>query len=276
MNVRKALQLGSRALAGQAATRLEAEILLAFCLQCSRSRLMAYPEQQLSAEQSGRYQDLLERRAAGEPIAYLTGEREFWSLPLRVTPSVLIPRPETEALVEAVLMIIPADVAWRVADLGTGSGAIALAIASERPRCKVHGVDLSKAAIELARDNARRLGLDRVQFHTGRWCEPLTGPFDLIASNPPYVAEGDPHLQAGDCRFEPRQALTPGPDALAAIRQVAGEALRVLRAGGWLLLEHGPDQGQAVRALLQDQGYAQVGTACDLLGHERVTQGMRR
>jgi len=273
MRIREALQLGRHELAGQAAARLEAEILLAFCLGAPRSLLYAQPELELSEDQSGGFQALLQRRRAGEPIAYVTGVREFWSLRLHVTPAVLIPRPETELLVERALELIPADSVWRIADLGTGSGAVALALAKERPACEVHAVDLSGAALEVAKDNARRLGLERVRFHQGHWCEPLAGAFRLIAANPPYVGEDDPHLHTGDCRFEPRQALTPGPDALAAIREIASQTRGRLEPGGWLMLEHGPGQGEGVREVMEKAGFRDVSTLRDLLGHERLTVG---
>lgn len=260
-------------MASQPAARLEAELLLAFCLRSSRAHLYAHPGRELTQEQFAEYLGLLGRRRAGEPIAYLTGTREFWSLPLRVTPDVLIPRPETELLVELALQLIPVAAALRIADLGTGSGAIALAIASERPRCEVWGVDISAAAVAVARENAARLSIDNVEFHRGHWCEPLTGRFDLIASNPPYVALNDPHLERGDCRFEPRQALTPGTDALTAIREIAGRALTCLKPGGWLLLEHGPGHGGGVRAIMKEHGFREISTLRDVPGHERVTVG---
>ena len=273
LTVRQHLQQARSRLSGLPAGRLEAEILLAHCLEAPRSLLYASPELEVPEQRSQLYQELVARRVAGEPIAYLMGRREFWSLPLRVTPDVLIPRPETERLVELALERIPADTAMRIADLGTGSGAVARAIASERPACEVHGTDTSEAAISVARDNAARLAIGNVRFHTGSWCEPLDGRFDVVVSNPPYVAAEDSHLEQGDCRFEPRSALTPGPDALAAIRSVALDAARVLEPGGWLLVEHGPDQGAESRAILLDAGLVSPATAKDLLGHDRVTLG---
>jgi release factor glutamine methyltransferase len=271
MTVRQHLHAARDLMARLPAGRLEAEILLAYCLEAPRSLLYASPELEVPNQRSERYQQLIARRLSGEPIAYITGWREFWSLPLRVTPDVLIPRPETERLVELALERIPSDRPARVADLGTGSGAVALAIASERRECEVHGTDASEAAISVASENAERLGISNVRFHAGSWCEPLQGRFDVVVSNPPYVADEDPHLNQGDCRFEPRSALTPGPDALTAIRRVSREAATVLLAGGWLLLEHGPDQGPATQAILKDSSLADVFTAVDLLGHPRVT-----
>jgi len=267
------LATAKRRLAVEPAGALEAEVLLAHCLGRSRAYLYTHPDAVLDQEPAARFGALVERRLHGEPLAYLTGMREFWSLTLEVGPQVLIPRPETERLVELALERIPLGAASRVADLGTGSGAIAMALASERPDCEVHASDLSAEALAVARRNAHRLGLERVALHLGSWCEPLPGLFDVIVSNPPYVTADDPHLHRGDCRFEPRQALTPGPDGLAAIRAIAGQARARLSPGGWLLMEHGPDQGAAVRELLQALGYTGIVSHRDLLGHERVTGG---
>ncbi len=254
--------------------RLDAEVLLAWLLERDRSFLHAHPEHVLDAELAGRYQALVERRAAGEPVAYLIGEREFWSLPLRVTPDVLIPRPETELLVEQALAHIPADAEYAVADLGTGSGAIALAIARERPRCRVRATDRSPEALEVAEANAKRLGIANVEFAAGNWGQALgERRFDLVVSNPPYVVSGDPHLTRGDARHEPRTALQAGPDGLDAIRVIGFQAKRHLVAGGWLLLEHGFDQGKAVRALLQRYRYSDIATVDDLAGQPRVSLG---
>jgi len=262
-------------LARQPAAALEAELLLAEVLEKGRAWLFAHPAQPVTAEQTKRFRNLLKRRAQGEPIAYLLGRREFWSLSLHVTPDVLIPRPETELLVQAALDFIPADAAWRVADLGTGSGAVALAIACERPRCEVHATEISPAALRIAVRNVEVHAPGRVRLHDGSWLEPLTGRFRVIVSNPPYVAEDDPHLQEGDCRFEPQLALTAGPDGLAAIRQIVEGARRFLEPGGLLALEHGFDQGAAVQALMGDAGYRAVHTIQDLEGRDRVTLGNR-
>jgi len=254
---------------------LEAEILLAHVLDVGRAWLFANREHELSVEQLRSYGELLERRARGEPVAYLTGWREFWSLPLQVTPAVLIPRHETELLVATALEFIPRDAAWRVADVGTGGGAVALAIACERPRCEVHATEYSPAALEVAAQNVLAIAPGRVWLHQGSWLEPLNGRFKVIVSNPPYVAEGDPHLTAGDCRFEPLEALTPGPDGLAAIREIARQSLPLLEPGGLLAFEHGHDQAAASRSLLRDLGYAEVATRRDLEGRERVTAGYK-
>ena len=273
MTVRQHLKSARDKLAELSSGRLEAEVLLAHCLGSPRSLLYADPDLEVPNQRSELFQQLVERRLSGEPIAYLTGSREFWSLSLKVTPDVLIPRPETELLVELALKRIPRDGRWRIADLGTGSGAVALALASERRGCSVFGTDTSQAAIDLAGENAQRLAIENVSFTLGSWCKPLTGRFNLIISNPPYVARNDPHLSKGDCRFEPLRALSPGEDSLAALRSIAGESMGHLAPGGWLMLEHGPDQGEAVREILREREYMDIFTEHDLLGHERVTGG---
>ncbi len=275
MNVRELLAEGRRQLAAEPVGGLEAETLLGEVLSVSRAWLYANPEQCPAPHLNQRFLQLIGRREAGEPLAYLTGTREFWSLPLKVTPEVLIPRPETELLVETALAYIPTDAAWRIADLGTGSGAIALAIASERPRCEIHATEYSKAALEVAKENAQTLAPGRVEFHAGCWLTPLTGKFQLLISNPPYVASDDPHLQRGDCRFEPVDALTPGRDALASIRHIASESLHYLEQGGMLAFEHGYDQGAEARQMLVELGYREVGTCSDLEQRDRVTSGIR-
>ena len=246
---------------------------MAHVLESTRSFLYANPELELPRKRSETFKKLVKQRALGQPVAYLTESSEFWSLPLRVSPAVLIPRPDTELLVEAALKKIPAEADWRIADLGTGSGAIALALASERKKCEIHATDISMAAIRIARENASQLGLSRIQFHPGSWNEPLKGKFHLVVSNPPYIDADDPHLEQGDLRFEPRKALTPGPDGLRAIRKISELVHPTLVDGGWLMFEHGWDQGPAVREVLQDAGFVHVKTLQDLAGHERVTVG---
>jgi len=262
-------------LAGFDSARLDAEVLLCHVLDRPRAWLFAHGDDTTREAERARFLALLERRADGEPVAYLVGHREFWSLPFEVTPDVLIPRPDTELLVEAALARLPADRPARVADLGTGSGAIAVAIAHERPLCEVHATELDAAALAVARRNGADLAGGRVVFHRGSWLEPLAGRFDVIVSNPPYIAAGDPHLSAGDCRFEPAAALTPGGDGLAAIREIALEALEYLEPEGWLLLEHGYEQGTAVRAILEENGYRRIETLEDLAGIDRLTLGRR-
>jgi release factor glutamine methyltransferase len=253
--------------------RLEAEILLAYVLESPRSFLYANPELDLPYRRISAFGKLVKRRVKGEPIAYITGCREFWSLPLRITPDVLIPRHETELLVEIALQKIPYYETQRIADLGTGSGAIALALASERPSVEVTATDVSKAAVELARENAGNLNLGNLRFHIGSWCEPLEGSFNVIVSNPPYIAANDPHLKQGDCRFEPGQALTPGEDSLCAFRTIAEQALSRLADGGWLIFEHGLDQASDIQEILSGAGYSEIDTLSDLSGHQRVTLG---
>ena len=231
----------------------------------------------MPAEAVEHFSQLLARRQAGEPVAYMTGTQGFWTLDLEVSTATLIPRPETELLVELALARIPVDAASRMADLGTGSGAIALAIARERPRATVVATDASEAALAVARGNALRNRIGNIEFRHGDWFAPLAGEsFDLIASNPPYIAEGDPHLDEGDLRFEPPSALSSGADGLDAIRRIVRDAPAHLHADGWLLLEHGWEQGAAVCALLVEAGFAAVETARDLEGRDRVTFGRRR
>jgi len=256
--------------------RVEAEILLAAALARPRSHLAAHADSQvLDCDATDRFEAYVTRRALGEPVAYILGEKEFWSLPLAVAPGVLIPRPETELLVERALAHLPPGADLEALDLATGSGAIALAIASERPSCRITATDLSQVAIEIARQNARRLHLDRVEFLAGSWYEPVEGRgFDLIASNPPYIANDDPRVERGVQRFEPHAALYAGPTGLEAFAAIVAGALRHLRPGGWLVLEHGDTQGEPVRALLMHAGFDCVHTHRDLAGRERCTEGV--
>jgi len=253
---------------------VDAEILLAHALGKSRSWLFAHAADPVADDAHANFQFLLQRRIDGEPVAYLTGTRGFWTLDLEVTSATLVPRPETELLVELALARIPVDVPMRVADLGTGSGAIALSIAKERSKSRVIATDASLAALAVAQRNALRNGIANIEFRSGDWFTPLQGArFDIIASNPPYIAEGDPHLDRGDLRFEPAMALSCGPDGLNAIRTIVGDARAHLDAGGWLLLEHGWDQGHAVRRLLSAACFIDVETAHDLEGRDRVSLG---
>lgn len=256
--------------------RTDAEALLLHVLGKPRSWLIAHDTDVPGDDARAAFDALVARRAAGEPVAYITGHRGFWSLDLAVTPATLIPRPETELLVELALERLPPDRPCRVADLGTGSGAIALAIARERPRAQVTAVDVSADALAVARGNAARLGLERVRFLQGTWMTPLSGErFDVVVSNPPYIEAGDPHLEQGDLRFEPAAALASGADGLDAIREIVAAAPGHLGPGGWLLMEHGWNQGAAVRGLLERAGYAEVFTAPDLEGRDRVSGGRR-
>lgn len=254
--------------------RLDAEILLAHVLQTPRSHLFAHPEQRLDGELLRLFALLVVGRRKGRPVAYLTGRREFWSLNLKVNRNTLIPRPETELLVEQSLQCVPAGARWYLLELGTGSGAAALALAKERPHCVVTATDISKRALAVARDNAEELGIHNVEFLRGDWFAPVADRrFSLILSNPPYVPNEDPSLKAGDLRFEPHRALTGGPDGLAAIRKITLRAPAHLDNNGVLLLEHGDAQGERVRALLAAAGFENIQTFRDLQGRERVSSG---
>lgn len=271
--VRECLAAGALRLGGDEA-RLEAEVLLLHVLGKPRAWLYAHADDELAPAQHEAFEALLARRAGGEPVAYVTGAREFWSLSLQVTPATLIPRADTERLVELALDRLPADRVVDVADLGTGSGAIALAIAKERPRARVVATDASAAALAVARDNAALNTVTNVEFALGSWFDAVPGRrFDLIASNPPYIADDDVHLEQGDLRFEPRTALAAGGDGLDDLRRIVAAAPAWLQAGGWLLLEHGYAQGAAVRALLQVAGFSAVSTWRDLGGRDRVSGG---
>ena len=256
--------------------RTDAELLLAHALGSDRAWLFAHAGDELDPDQAQAFAALVERRAAGEPVAYLTGRRGFWTLDLEVGPDTLIPRPETETLVELALARLPDDRPLRVADLGTGSGAIALAIASERPLASVVATDFSKTALAVAVRNAERNRVDNVWFRRGSWYEALGSErFDLIASTPPDIAEDDPHLGEGDLRFEPPTALSSGADGLDAIREIVAGAPARLVTGGWLLLEHGLEQGASVRELLAQAGFVDVATERDLEDRDRVTLGRK-
>lgn len=248
----------------------DAELLLGHVLQAPRGRLLAFPEQTLTPDQISALEMLIERRREGEPVAYLTGQQEFWSLPLQVTADVLVPRPETELIVELVLALPQKP--QQILDLGTGSGALALAIASELPDAQVLAIDQSLAALAVAEGNARRLQIANVAFETGDWLSGCgNARFDLIVSNPPYIAEGDAHLQGDGVRHEPRAALASGVDGLDALRRIIADAPAHLQPGGRLLLEHGADQGAAVRALLQQAQLGEVRTHQDYAGLDRVS-----
>lgn len=270
----RALLADASARLGGEDARSEAERLLAHVLERPRAWLYAWPEHQPTPAQRAEFERLLAARVGGAPVAYLLGRRAFWTFDIEVTPAVLIPRPETELLVELALARLPPDRPSAMADLGTGSGAIALAIARERPLARVLATDIGADALAVASSNAQRLGLGNVVFAEGDWCAALgDARFDLIASNPPYIEAGDPHLAQGDLRQEPLRALASGVDGLDAIREIIAAAPRHLLPGGWLLLEHGHDQAARVRELLAMQGFAEVASAVDLAGHERVCFG---
>lgn len=270
MTIQEALQRAMASLPGDS-PKLDAEVLLGFVLGQSRTYLYTWPERELSATQQSLLEELVARRASGTPVAYLVGEREFWSLPLQVNEHTLIPRPETELLVEQALARLPRS--GRALDLGTGTGAIALALVSERPDAEIWAVDASREALKVARANVERLGLP-VQLVHSDWFAQLSGQrFHLIVSNPPYIAEADPHLGQGDVRFEPLTALASGRDGLTDIRQIVARAPAHLHPGGWLLFEHGYDQGAPVRELLTRAGFSSVETVQDYGGNDRVTLG---
>ncbi|MCR4298368.1 MAG: peptide chain release factor N(5)-glutamine methyltransferase [Gallionella sp.] len=275
---------------GSGTARIEVQMLLQQVLGVSRAWLLAHPEQKLDEAQAATYRALLQRRLAGEPLAYILGEREFFGLNFRVTPATLIPRPDTELLVELALQRIPQSLPspqpspacgrgslFRVLDLGTGSGALALSIAHARPDIEVMAVDASQDALDVARENARHLSLGNARLLRSDWFSALAGErFDLIVSNPPYIADGDAHLAQGDLRFEPRAALASGADGLDDIRRIVAKAKAHLNLGGWLLFEHGYDQAGRARELLLQGGYAEVFSARDLASIERVSGGTIR
>jgi len=254
--------------------RIEVQCLLQVVLHVARAYLLAHPERNLSAAELAHYTGLLLRRLAGEPVAYILGEREFFGLNLKVTPATLIPRPDTELLVELALQRIPKQKSCKLLDMGTGSGAIALAIAQACPHADVLASDASAAALAVARENARALGLTNVSFVQSDWFTAMGAQqFDLIVSNPPYIEAGDPHLKQGDVRFEPVTALVSGAEGLDDIRKIIGQSAAHLSAGGWLLLEHGYDQSSRVRNLLEAAKFESVFSARDLAGIERASGG---
>jgi release factor glutamine methyltransferase len=256
--------------------RIEVQSLLQHVLQVPRAFLLAHPEQILDTKQQTTYDALLLRRLQGEPVAYLLGEREFFGHNFKVTPATLIPRPDTELLVELALQRLPQGKVCRVLDLGTGSGAIALSIAHSRKDAVVTAVDASEAALEVACENAQRLSVANISFLRSDWFSALDGQyFDLIVSNPPYVADGDAHLTQGDVRFEPLSALASGADGLDDIRSIASQAATYLEQGTWLLLEHGYDQAAQVRDIFRQNGYVKIFSAIDIAGLDRVSGGVK-
>jgi len=253
---------------------VDASVLLCHVLSCPPSHLIAWPDKELTQHQVSQFSDILQQRIEGKPVAYITGEREFWSLSLKVTSDVLIPRPETETLVEFVLEKFSDRPALNVADLGTGSGAIACALAVEHPAWNIIATDASAEALKIAQLNASAHKLENIRFLHGPWLEPLTGrDFDLIISNPPYVAIEDPHLTRGDVRFEPQAALASGKQGMDSITHLARQAGKHLKTGGWLIVEHGYDQQQLVHDCYKQGGFEDIVQLTDLAGQPRVTAG---
>lgn len=254
--------------------RIEVQCLLQAVLRVNRAYLITHPEQVLTDLQQEQYRALFERRLQGEPVAYLLGEREFFGLNFKVTPATLIPRPDTELLVELALQRIPKLGNCRVLDMGTGSGVIALSIAHARPDAAVVAVDASEAALQVAQQNQRELAINNAEFLLSDWFSSLAKVrFDMIVSNPPYIAASDEHLEQGDVRFEPLSALVSGEDGLRDIRRISAQAVQHLNEQGWLMFEHGYDQAEQVREILQQADFQQVFSARDLSGIERVTGG---
>lgn len=253
--------------------RFDVELLLCHVLKCDRSYLFTWPEKSLSDDQLQQFNDLMAERLKGRPVAHLLGEREFWSLPLQVDDSTLIPRPDTEVLVEKVLQL-PLPDTCRALDLGTGTGAIALALASEYPAWHITAVDFSEQAVALVQKNVAALNLNNVRVLQSDWFSAVAGErFDVVVSNPPYIESNDPHLQQGDVRFEPLSALVADDNGFADLFVIAEQACNFLNSQGWLLLEHGFEQGARVREKLQQLGYDCVETLRDYGNNERVTLG---
>ena len=253
---------------------IDARVLMEHVTGLSHADIIAKAGQTLTESQRSLFDELVNLRLTGTPIAYIVGHREFWSMDFLLTPDTLIPRPETETLVEQALLHIPEATEVTVADLGTGSGAIALAIGYERPHAKVIATDASRLALETARVNEERLGLGNIELRLGSWLQPIEDcSCDVIVSNPPYVREDDPHLEQGDVRYEPTAALVSGEDGLDAIREITENAPAHLKPGGWLLLEHGFDQAEDVKLLMETAGFCEIKTIGDLAGQDRVTEG---
>ena len=276
--VRQMLKLATEQLSHSSTPGLDAELWLAHAMKLSRSGVLARLSDPLQENVQPEFMELLDRRAQGEPVAYLLGSKGFWTLDLQVSPDVLIPRPETELLVETCLSLLPASLGdLQVADLGTGSGAIALSLAAERPQWQLTATDISAGALTLAKSNAEHHKLSNVSFRLGAWCEALPPGqrYHAIVSNPPYIAPDDPHLQGDGLPFEPMSALAAAEQGLADIREIVAQSPAYLLPGGWLLIEHGLQQGPAVQALMRAQNFDCIVTATDLAGLDRLTYGRR-
>lgn len=273
LTIEQAIQWGQKQLAGGESATLDCRLLLCHVLSCSAAYLFTWPEKSLTSNEQQEFKTLIASRKEGHPVAYLIGERQFWSLSLAVNDSTLIPRPETELLVDIALNTVLAE-PQQVLDLGTGTGAVALAIASERPNWQVTGVDRIEEAVALAEHNASKNNLTNVTFLVSHWFSALSGlSFNLIVSNPPYVESNSHYLHQGDVRFEPASALTAGPDGLDDIREIIDKAPHYLVAKGYLMLEHGYEQSAAIRQLLDERGFSDCQTFLDLNGIDRITIG---
>lgn len=274
ITIKQALSQAQRLRVVSDSWRLDSEILLAHALHSNRETLFAWPAQELSRQQADAYENMMQRRERGEPIAYITGKQAFWDFELKVSPQVLIPRPETELLVETAIKFLEpnSSAALRLVDLGTGSGAIALALARHRKHWRITAVDISPQALALAAENAQLLQVENIEFCEASWCDGLDArAYDLVAANPPYVAVGDAHLQQGDLRFEPPIALIAKDSGLSHLQEIVKKCGKALKKEAWLLLEHGFDQKQAVANLLDDAGYSNISCAQDLAGVDRLT-----
>ena len=275
-SIAEILQHAEQQLRTSETAKLDAELLLCHVAKLERTTLHAHPEQIVSEEAIHAYQALIEQRHAEQPIAYLTGKKEFWSMEFKVNEHTLIPRPETECLVEEALKHIPENEEYNIADLGTGCGAIAISIAKERPQSHITAVDISTDALNVAKENTSRLGIKNISFVQSDWYKNINACFDLIVSNSPYIKEDDEHLTQGGVQHEPRLALASGPDGLNAIKHIINNASEHLLNKAWLVLEHGYDQGNEVRTLLHEHGFSDLDTRKDYSGHERVSFGKNR
>lgn len=272
MNIAQALKSGASLLSDSESPEVDSQVLLSHIMNQSSTYLRMWPEKSLSALQQTLFHDYIAQRQTGMPVAYIIGQRGFWTLDLKVTDATLIPRPDTELLVSLALEKYQPNM--RIADLGTGSGAIALAVASECPKAQVYAMDYSAEAIVVADENAKRNQLNNVHFWQGSWLQAIKAKqFDLIISNPPYIESEDPHLSVGDVRFEPITALASGRDGLEDIRQITEQSVKCLRAGGWLMLEHGYHQSQQVQQILHDAGFQQISAFKDYGDNDRVVIG---
>lgn len=275
LTIKDLLYEAENKLTNSGSARLDAEVLLCNVMDFDRSKLYSSSGSFVTTDSVNQYRSLIQERQSGKPVAYLTGTREFWSMEFEVNEHTLIPRPETECLVETALKLIPDNANLDIADLGTGSGAILIAIASERPRCKIIATDICDHALAVAVKNAARLGVNNIQFIKSDWYANMEGSFDVIVSNPPYIRNDDEHLHGDGITYEPEPALCGGVDGLDAIRNIISNAGRYLNKGGWLVIEHGFDQAQAVRSLLKNNGFINIKTRRDYAGVDRVTMGKR-